>query len=116
MDDDSILLSIKSMLGLSKDYTPFDAELVGHINSAIMVAHQLGIGSNDFMITGSYETWQDWLGDDLARLPAIRHYIYMRTKLSWDPQANAFLVTSLEKQIEEMTWRLNVQAEAGDVM
>lgn len=114
--DDSILTTIKGMLGLEKDYTPFDAELVGHINSAIMTAHQLGIGKYNFMITGKDDTWADWLGDSLQRYPAIQHYIYMLTKLSWDPPANSFAVSSLQKQIDEMTWRLNVQAEDGEVL
>lgn len=114
--EDSILMVIKQMLGLARDYTPFDEELVGHINSAIMAAHQLGIGQNDFQITGANETWADWLGDRPEKFPAIRHYIYMRTKLSWDPPANSFVVNSLQKQIDELTWRLNVQAEAGDVL
>lgn len=114
--DESILITIKKMLGLGEDYTPFDEDLVGHINSAIMAAHQLGIGQNDFLITGSDETWTDWLGTRPEKFPAIRHYIYMRTKISWDPPANSFAVSSLQKQIDEMTWRLNVQAEAGDTL
>ena len=114
--EDSILLVIKTMLGLAKDYTPFDEELVGHINSAIMVAHQLGLGQNDFQITGATETWHDWLGERPEQFPSIRHYIYLRTKMSWDPPSNSFHVASMEKQIEELGWRINVQAEAGDVM
>lgn len=114
--DKSILLIIKGMLGLAKDYTPFDEELVGHINSAIAVAHQLGFGKNDFVITGPNETWTDWLGERPEKFPGLRHYIYMRTKLSFDPPSNSFAVAALEKQIEEMGWRLNVQAEAGDVL
>lgn len=114
--EDSILQVIKAMLGLKKDYTPFDEELVGHINSAIMSAHQLGIGKNDFQITGPDETWSDWLGERPERFPSIRHYIYMKTKLSFDPPSNSFVVNSIEKQIDEAAWRLNVQAEAGDVL
>lgn len=114
--DDSILLSIKAMLGLEQDYTPFDAELVGHINSAIMAAHQLGIGKNDFEITGAEEKWSDWITGKLEKFSSIRQYIYMRVKLVWDPPANSFVVSSLQNQIEEMTWRLNVQAEAGDTL
>ena len=114
--EDSILLIIKQMLGLEKDYTPFDAELVGHINAAIMTAHQLGIGKNDFEITGSEETWHDWLGERPEKFPSIRHYVYMLTKQSWDPPTNSFAVESLQKRINEMAWRLNVQAEAGDIL
>lgn len=111
--DESILQSIKSMLGLKADYTPFDKELVGHINSAIMVAHQLGVGKDGFLITGSDETWSDWLDDREDLLAEVPHYIYLRTRLSFDTQSNSFVVSSLEKQIDEMTWRLNVQAEEG---
>lgn len=114
--EESILLTVKRMLGLVADYTPFDAELIGHINSAIMAAHQLGVGLNDFWITGQMETWGDWLGEQFTQLPGVEQYIYMRVRLVFDPPTNSFVVNSLEKQIDELTWRLNVQAEAGDVM
>lgn len=116
MMDESILLTIKRMLGLDEDYTPFDVELPVFINSAIMAAHQLGIGVNDFYITGSDETWADWLGEDSSKLIAVQSYIYMKVKLAWDPPANSFVVNSFEKQLDELTWRLNVQAEAGDIL
>lgn len=110
---DSILVSVKKMLGLEEDYTPFDDELTGHINSAIMAAHQIGIGKPDFMITGASETWEDWLGEEASHYASIRHYIYLKTKISWDPPANSFIATAIEKQIDESTWRLNVQAESS---
>lgn len=114
--DESILVVIKRMLGLAPDYTPFDADLIGHINSAIMVAHQLGVGASDFLITGADETWADWLGETASHLSAIQHYVYLRTKLSWDPPSSSFVLNSIEKQIDEMTWRLNVQVESGEVL
>lgn len=110
--DESILLTIKRMLGLGENYDAFDNELPMHINSAIMVANQLGIGKKGYTITGSEQTWADWLGETFGDLAAIQQYIYMRVKLVWDPPANSFVATSLEKQIDELTWRLNVQAEA----
>lgn len=110
---DSILITIKQMLGLAEDYTPFDEELPMHINSAIMVANQLGIGKDRFIITGSNETWSDWLSEsEMNRLGSIQHYIYLRVRLTFDPPANSFVVNSIEKQLDELTWRLNVQAEA----
>lgn len=114
--NESILQSIKGMMGLQSNYTAFDNELVGHINSAIMVAHQLGIGKDDFQINGPDETFADWLGERPEQFVAVRHYIYLRTKMSFDPPANSFIVSSMEKQIDELTWRLNVQAEAGEIM
>lgn len=114
--DSSILVSIKQMLGLAFDYHAFDNELVMHINSAIMAAHQLGIGKSEFMITGEDETWSDWLEETKSKLIAIQQYIYMRVRLAWDPPANSFVVNSMEKQLDELTWRLNVQAEDGGLL
>lgn len=113
---DSILQTIKQMLGLSEDYTAFDKELPLYINSAIMAAHQLGVGQKDFAITGPDETWSDWLGETASSLSAIQSYIYMKVRLAFDPPANSFVVNSFEKQLDELTWRLNVQAENGDIL
>ena len=114
--NESILLTIKHMLGLSNDYTAFDSELPMHINSAIMAAHQLGIGVNGFSIAEGNESWSDWLGDAVSNLVAIQQYVYFRVRLAFDPPANSFVVNSIEKQLDELTWRLNVQAESGGIL
>lgn len=108
---DSILKTIKKMCGMDEDYTPFDTDLVVFINGAILAANQIGVGVDGFTITGPNETWNDFVGDHPS-LEAIKQYIYMRVRLVFDPPANSFVVSSLEKQLDEMTWRLNVQAEA----
>lgn len=112
-DLDSILNTVKKMLGLSADYDAFDTDVIMCINSALMVANQLGLGPEDgFAITGPDETWEDFLGENKRMLEAFQQYVYMRVKLTFDPPANSFVVSSLEKQVDELTWRLNVQAEA----
>ena len=110
--NESILSTIKRMLGISDEDDVFDFELRMHINSAIMAACQLGVGRKNFEITGYDEVWSDWL-DANTGLSAIQQYIYIRVRLAWDPPANSFVVNSFEKQLDEMTWRLNVQAESG---
>lgn len=55
--EESILISIKKMLGLQEEYTPFDTEIVIFINSALFKLMQLGVGpSTGFEITGMEET------------------------------------------------------------
>ena len=46
----SILDTIKAMLGLADTYEAFDNELVSHINSALFIVGQLGIGPSDSFI------------------------------------------------------------------
>ena len=111
--DDSILYTIKKMLGLSADYTPFDTDIVVHINSVLMILKQLGVGpSSGFSITGPDEKWSDYL-EDSAKLEAVKSYIYLKVRSVWDSGINSTLSDAIEKQIAEYEWRLNVEAETG---
>ena len=116
MNDSSILSTIKSLLGTPTEYTKFDNEIVVHINSVFMTLAQLGVGpAKPFQITGSEETWSDYLGDDVDKYAGIKSYIYFKVKLMWDAPQSAALIESMNKTINEFEWRLNVQAETpGD--
>lgn len=112
--DDSILISVKKMLGFDADYNAFDADIVMAINSALMVVSQIGVGpANGFVIADGSETWSDLLGENDVLLSAITTYIYLKVKQVFDPPANSFVVTSYENQIKELEWRLNIRAEEG---
>lgn len=105
-----ILYTIKRMLGIPTEDGPFDMEIVVGINSAIMVLNQLGIGPQGFMITGITETWSDLL-DDYTDLEAVKQYIYIRTRLVFDPPTNSFLVNALQEQMKEYEWRLSIRKD-----
>jgi len=109
---ESILTSIKKLLGIEKEYEHFDSELIVFINGALMNANQLGIGPKEgFFITGDSETWEDFVGNRIAELEAIQTYVFQKVKLAFDPPQIGFLVDALQKQILELEWRLNVQIE-----
>lgn len=110
--DDSILGTIKKMLGIAEGDDAFDTDVVVCINSAIMTANQLGVGEDGFMITGPNETWGSFIGSS-PQLEAVKHYIYMCVRIAFDPPTSSSALNSLEKMRDELTWRLNVQAEAG---
>lgn len=107
----SILTSIKKLLGIEEDYEYFDQDILLYVNSAIMVLAQLGIGSDDgFVCDSKSTTWSDFLGD-FSDIEGVKTFIYLKTRLIFDPPQNSFLITAIEKQIEELTWRLNVRIE-----
>ena len=111
--NDSILNSIKKMLGLDPDYTPFDTDIIIHINSAIMVLRQLGIGpETGFMITGPDEIWADYMGTNTS-LEALKAYIYLRVKSVFDPPQSNVAMEAMQKQMDEYVWRLNVEVDPG---
>ena len=118
---DTILGSIKQMLGLQQDYTPFDPELVLHINSALMALTQLGVGRKGFFITyevpvgaedgiaRSTETWKDFLGSaELSNLQAAKSYVYFKVKLSYDPSGSSVLQENYKALADEYAFRLLV--------
>lgn len=110
---DSILTSIKKLLGLEEDQTHFDQDVLMHINSVLMIANQLGIGPNEgFSVTGYTETWIELLGER-KDLEAVKTYIYLKVRLLFDPPTSGFVTDSIERTITQFEWRLNVQAEGG---
>lgn len=108
---DGILDTIKLMLGYLPDYNPFDVEITVHINSAFRTLNQLGVGKQGFLITGSKETWEEFLGDQLGSLDNCKTYIYLYVRLLHDPPTNSFIVTKFNEEMKELEWRMNVDAE-----
>ena len=109
--DESILTSIKKLLGITENYDYFDQDIIMHINAAFMVLTQLGIGpSEGFLITDDTDTWSDFI-DDSTNLGSIQSYVYMKVKLMFDPPQNSFTVDSMTKLVNELEWRLNVAAD-----
>lgn len=108
--NDSILTTIKKLLGIDEDYEYFDPDILIDINSAIMTLDQIGIGPKGFVCVDKSNTWNELLGDK-KYLEAAKTFIYLSTKLRFDPPQHSFHITSLEKQRDEQIWRLNVWAE-----
>lgn len=108
---ESILTSIKKLLGISEEYKHFDTDLIIHINSVLLVLTQLGIGpSEGFMIEDDSAYWEDLL-EDPTQLQAVKSYMYLKVKLLFDPPLSSAAIESMNRMIAEYEWRLNVAAE-----
>lgn len=113
--NDSILTSIKKLLGIPEEYEHFDMDIIIHINSVLMGLTQMGIGDpKGFVITDSTQTWNDYLpGGELIKLSAVKSYIFMKVKLAFDPPQTSFVIDAYNKQINEFEWRMYVTAESN---
>ena len=108
---DSILTSIKKLLGIEEDYTHFDPDIIMHINSALTVLNQLGVGPTaGFVITSADETWSEYLGTT-SNLDSVKPYVYLKVRLIFDPPSGTSTIEAFERQIKEFEWRLNAQVE-----
>lgn len=104
---DSILNSIKKLLGFEPDYTAFDTDIQIHINTVFSVLHNIGASPVEgFFITGPEETWSDFL-EERMHVEMVKTYMYLRVRLLFDPPATSFALDAFKKQIDEFEWRLN---------
>lgn len=105
---DSILTSVKKLLGVGEEYTHFDDDIIMHINSVIFILTQIGIGPVEgFAITSKDQTWDDFLQGRI-NIESVKSYVYLKVRLLFDPPSNSFLVDAIERQISEYEWRLNI--------
>ena len=109
--DQSILESIKEMLGIIEADKSFDAALCSHINATFTTLNQLDVGPEEgFMITGSEETWQQYT-PELTLATMVREYIHAKVRMIFDPPASSVVSDAYNQRIAELEWRLNIQAE-----
>lgn len=111
---DSILDSVKKVLGIDASYTAFDLDVTMHINSAFATLHQMGVGpAEPFFLDEANpkaSTWSEVI-ENRSELNSVRTYVYLSVRLIFDPPGTSFVLTALEKQKEELGWRLGVAAE-----
>lgn len=112
---ESILTSIKKLLGIAEEYEHFDNDIIMHINSVFMILTQLGVGpSKGFVITDSSASWDDFLPEGGEKLQAVKTYMYMKVKLMFDPPTSSAVMESMNRMVNEFEWRLNVAVDPGD--
>ena len=112
---ESILTSIKKLLGIAEEYEHFDNDIIMHINSVFMILTQLGVGpSKGFMITDSSASWDDFLPEGGEKLQAVKTYMYMKVRLMFDPPTSSAVMESMNRTVSELEWRLNVAVDPGD--
>ena len=108
---ESILTSIKKLLGIAEDYEHFDSDIIIHINSVFSILTQIGVGSDiGFSISDKTATWSDFISDS-TNLEMVKTYVYLKVKLLFDPPLNSSVTNSMEKTISELEWRLNVEVD-----
>lgn len=113
---DSILGSVRKLIGgVDDEESPFDADLIIHINSVFTILNQLGVGpKTPFMIEDGTATWSDFFNDtEVVNL--VKSYVYLKVKLMFDPPSTGVLHEAMERQIQEFEWRLTVQGSHNEL-
>ena len=110
---ESILDSIKKLLGIAKEDRTFDVDILIHINSVIMILRQMGVGpAEGFVLDDSSEAWIDYLGEEgMAQFSAAKSYIFLKVRQLFDPATNGAVTESTNNLIKELEYRLYAESE-----
>lgn len=109
--NESILTSIKKLLGPTEEYDAFDPDIIMHINSLFLTLQQIGIVPNEgFFISDKTSVWSDFVSDKVL-VNAVKIYMYLKVKLLFDPPLSSSAVDSINRQISEYEWRINEYAD-----
>ena len=107
---ESTLTSVKKHLGIVEECEDFDAPIIEHVNSVLMILTQLGVGpSGGFIIEDESALWTDFI-PNVMELQAVKSYIFMKVKLMFDPP-NSAVAESYNRLISEFEWRLNAAVD-----
>ena len=110
--NNSILNTIKEMMGIEIEETAFDNDIIVHINTVFFILNQLGVGPTEpFIIRDEYATWDNFISDS-TNLESIKTYMYLKVKLLFDPPQSSSHVEALKQSASEFEWRLNLVAES----
>ena len=109
--EESILTSIKKLLGIAEEYTQFDTDLIIHINTVLSVLGQIGVGSDGRQsITDKNTTWESFMGSEV-KLDMVKSYVYLKVKLLFDPPQSSAVMDAINRNIGELEWRIFVETD-----
>lgn len=115
--DESILTSVKKVLGIPEYYEHFDQDILLHLNSVMSILHQLGVGpENGFVVEDDSTTWSDLFDGDIDtnKMMYVKSYVCLRVRLLFDPPASSGAIDAMERQMRELEWRITVTRDPRD--
>ena len=109
--ENSILNTIKKLIGFDPLYTHFDLDIIVQINSCFSTLHDLGVGPVEgFFITDDKVTWDEYEISE-PYLGMVKTYVYINTKLLFDRPETSYAIQAMTKAASELEWRLHAESE-----
>ncbi len=115
--DDSILTSVKKVLGIPSDYEHFDRDILLHLNTVMSILNQLGVGPEEgFIVEDDSTLWSDLFDGDIDtnKMMYVKSYVCLRVRLLFDPPTSSGAIDAMERQMRELEWRITVTRDPRD--
>lgn len=110
--EESILESVKHLLGPGSCDDHFDDDLIIFINGVFSQLTQLGVGpEKGFSIDGPDKSWEEYISND-PKLEMVKTYMYTKVRLRFDPPQSSSVIQLMQQDASELEWRLNVAVDS----
>lgn len=107
---DSILSSVKKLIGIPVEESSFDLDIMLNVNAASSTLYQLGVIKKPFTVTSKDDTYTDLIPggtDDVIN--QIKMYFVHKTKLGFDSSTlSSTVIEVLKEMIREDEYRLQI--------
>ena len=119
--NNSILTTVKEVIGIDSSNRDFDNDLVIAINAVLFILYQEGLTDENYKITGYDKTWADILLNGITpeALSSIIEWTGLKTKMLFDPPTSSILADAIKNNIAELEWRAfitnNYVGEIGSI-
>lgn len=110
--DESILTSIKQMVGIEEDDDSFDGDIISYINMAFALLRRVGAGPEEgFIITDDLTIWSAFTEDKVV-FALAKTYVYQKVKLEFDSSSlSSSVIEALKRSNAEIEWTLNIYVD-----
>jgi hypothetical protein len=108
-----ILDSTKELLGIPAEVKEFDSQLVIYVNMQLSTLDQIGLGTEvKYQTTVDNGDLEDFLPNDDGVHDQVKMYIYLKTRILFDPPTTTAVLEALQRSADELEWRLKDYAES----
>jgi len=113
---ESILDTIKQLLGIPIEDESFDTDIKVYINTITPNLAQMGIGpKNGFIVISKDQLWSEYVDSTIINLEGVKQYIYLKVKLIFDPPTNSTTVQAINDSLKELEWRMMLAVETNNL-
>lgn len=105
---DSILNSVKKILGISEKNKDFDQDIIIHINTVLFILWQMGIAKEPASVFDPSTTWGDILTEDQLNLHAVKTWVALKVRMLFDPPTSSILAEAINSNLKELEWRIYI--------
>ena len=111
---ESILDSVKKLLGFDASYTAFDLDIIMLINAVFGSLQEMGAGPDTALTISDNTILWSAFSDLPEFLGLVQMYVFLSVKMAFDPPTGRFGLDAMEKMIAQYEWRINIKAEQNN--